>query len=167
MQCTVYDWTGSVNMSAAGRREVWTPSTQRVGPWKLEQICTAVLLQYRDELGASIDSLTGGIQGVPKKQSGLSPGIWTAGSQTMPVPHATNQQSMSVSGDIGDMVYLLQDSVLPLCNAAQLAQIEDHTSEAGREIAADLSPHWKRCMQQEYGLPEEGLEVGVALWLPW
>ena len=57
------------------------------------------------------------------------------------------------------MVYLLQDSVLPLCNATQLAQIEDHTSEAGREIAADLSLHWKRWMQQEYGLPEEDSEV--------
>ena len=40
------------NMDAAEGSVVWTPSADSVGVRKLEQICIAVLLQHRDELGA-------------------------------------------------------------------------------------------------------------------
>ena len=66
---------------------------------------------------------------------------------------------LCVAGNIGDTLHLLQDGVLPLCNAQQLAQIEDETREGGREIAADLSPHWQRVAVEDYGLPADDVEV--------
>ena len=71
----------------------------------------------------------------------------------MAVWHGALSICVCGAGDVGDTPLLLLEGVLDVCNAAQLAQIQDDTLAGGRDIAADLCQHWKRCVAQEFGLP--------------
>ena len=63
------------------------------------------------------------------------------------------------AGDVGDTPLELLEGVLDVCDAAQLAQIEDETRDGGRDVAPDLCPHWKRCLSQDYGLPHPDVQA--------